>query len=90
MGLTGGLVDVGNLFDCLYGIYTGQADDSILDKYSQIRIQKYKEIIDPISSSNIKRLWDPSEKAIQEDKFLQMVKRAEVDRDFARQMTRVR
>lgn len=86
MGLTGGLVDAGNLFDCLYGIATGQADDSILDKYSEIRIQKYKEIIDPVSSSNIKRLWDASPEAIKADELFRAVERAKTDKEFDEQM----
>ncbi|KAJ4414865.1 hypothetical protein N0V82_007658 [Gnomoniopsis sp. IMI 355080] len=86
MGLTGGLVDAGNLFDCLYGIATGQADDSILDKYSEIRIQKYQEIINPISSDNIKRLWDASPEAIQQDPFFQAVERAKTDEEFDKEM----
>lgn len=90
MGLTGGLVDAGNLFDCLYGIATGQADDSILDKYSEVRIQKYKEVIDPISSSNIRRLWDPSPEAIKADPFFQAVERAKTDKAFEEQMKQVR
>lgn len=89
MGLTGGLVDAGNLFDCLYGIATGQADDSILDKYSEVRIQKYQEIINPISSDNIKRLWDPSQEAIQKDPFFQAVERAKTDKEFEQQMKQV-
>jgi hypothetical protein len=90
MGLTGGLVDVGNLFDCLFGIYTDRADESILDKYSEIRIQKYKEIIDPISQGNITRLWDPSPEAVAAEPFFQMVKRAQVDEEFAQEMAKVR
>lgn len=90
MGLTGGLVDAGNLFDCLYGIATGQADDSILDKYSDVRIKAYKEVIDPISSSNIRRLWDSSPEAIKADPFFQAVKRAETDKEFEQQMKEVR
>jgi hypothetical protein len=89
MGLTGGLVDAGNLFDCLYGIATGQLDDSILDKYSEIRIQKYNDIINPISSSNIRRLWDPSPEAIKSDPFFQAVERAEKDKEFAEEMKKV-
>jgi hypothetical protein len=90
MGLTGGLVDVGNLFDCLYGIFTGQADDSILDKYSEVRIQKYHELIDPISSGNIRRVWDESDEAIANDTFFEMISRAEKDPEFAQQMAKVR
>lgn len=89
MGLTGGLVDAGNLFDCLYGIATGQADDSILDKYSDIRIQKYQEIINPVSSANIKRLWDSSPGAIKSDPFFQAVERAKTDKEFEQRMGQV-
>lgn len=89
MGLTGGLVDAGNLFDCLYGLATGQLDDSILDKYSEIRIQKYNDIINPISSSNIRRVWDPSPEAIKADPFFQAVERAEKDEKFAEEMKKV-
>jgi hypothetical protein len=90
MGLTGGFVDAGNLSDCLYGIYAGEVDDSILDKYSEIRMKKFKEIIDPMSSGNIRRLWDPSPEAIEKDIFFQMVKRAATDKEFAMQMAAVR
>ncbi|KAL2435615.1 FAD-dependent monooxygenase terC [Exophiala dermatitidis] len=87
MGLTGGIVDIGGLYDCLAGIYEGLADDSILDKYSEIRMQKYNDIINPISSDNIVRLFgqDP-DKALENDEFLKMCKRAETDVEFARQM----
>lgn len=90
MGLTGGFADVGGLCDCLYGIFSGQADDSILDKYDEVRREKYWSIIDPISSGNIRRLWHPSKEDIAKDEFFQKVKRAESDRDFAMQMAEVR
>lgn len=86
MGLTGGLVDVGNLFDCLYGIATGRADESILDKYSEIRIKKYREIIDPISSGNIRRLWESSDEYIANEPFFQMVERAKTDEALRKEM----
>lgn len=89
MGLTGGLVDAGNLFDCLYGIATGQLDDSILDKYSDVRIKAYKEIIDPVSSGNIRRLWDRSPEAIKSDMLFQNAKRAETDKEFEKEMKQV-
>ena len=87
MGLTGGFADVGGLYDCLYGIYSGRADDSILDKYSDIRRQKYQEVIDPISSGNLRRLWDPN--AIEDDEFIKMIRRAETDKELGRQMQEV-
>lgn len=87
MGLTGGFADVGGLYDCLYGIFSGQADDSILDEYSNIRRQKYQEVIDPVSSGNLRRLWDTE--AIENDEFIAMIRRAETDKPFARQMQEV-
>lgn len=87
MGLTGGFADVGGLYDCLYGIYAGVADDTILDKYSDIRRDKYNTVIDPISSANLRRLWDPEK--IEQDDFIKMLKRAETDKDFAKDMQKV-
>ena len=74
MGLTGGIVDIGGLYDCLAGALTGKADaDSILEKYHEIRSQKWREIINPVSSANILRLFkqDP-DTALEEDDFLKM------------------
>jgi 2-polyprenyl-6-methoxyphenol hydroxylase-like FAD-dependent oxidoreductase len=81
LGLTGGLVDVGNLAECLVGIENGWADDSILTKYDEIRRQKYQEVINPISSDNFLRVsaTDPSE-ALVKDQFLMMVEKARTDK----------
>jgi hypothetical protein len=90
LGLTGGIVDVGGLYDCLVGMYECKADPSILDKYSNIRIQKYKEMIDPISSENIRRLFDQDpEKALENDEFLKLCKRTDTDSEFSRTFQRV-
>lgn len=90
MGLTGGIVDVGNLYDCLLGIYENKADPSILDLYSDIRRKKYQEITDPISSSNLERLnkLDP-ERALELDLFFQLVKKAETDEKFSVELQNV-
>jgi 2-polyprenyl-6-methoxyphenol hydroxylase-like FAD-dependent oxidoreductase len=81
LGLTGGLVDVGNLAECLVGMENGWADDSILTKYDEIRRQKYQEVINPISSDNFLRVsaTDPSE-ALVKDQFLMMVEKARTDK----------
>ena len=84
MGLTGGFADVGGLYDCLYGIYSGRADDSILDKYDEIRQEKYRDVIDPISSGNLKRLWDAN--AIENDDFIKMIRKADADKEFKNEM----
>jgi len=90
MGLTGGFADIGGLYDCLIGMHQGLADDSILDKYDEMRRERYKNFIDPISTSNFKRLWqqDP-DTAVENDEFFKIVKKAETDKEFAHQMAMV-
>jgi 2-polyprenyl-6-methoxyphenol hydroxylase-like FAD-dependent oxidoreductase len=58
LGLTGGIADISSLFDCLLAIHEGHTGDSILDKWSEVRIRKWREIIDPMSRANFRRLWD--------------------------------
>ena len=79
MGLTGGIADVGGLYDCLVGIYKGQAEDSILDKWDQIRREIWHTVINPISTENLKRLYQYSgpDEALEKDPFLAMMKKAE-------------
>jgi 2-polyprenyl-6-methoxyphenol hydroxylase-like FAD-dependent oxidoreductase len=89
LGLTGGIVDIGGLYDCLIGIYEGKADDSILDKYSEVRRQRYKDIVDPVSQDNIRRLFDQDpDKALENDEFLKTLKQnegnVEAQREFLR------
>ncbi|GAB7349171.1 hypothetical protein MBLNU459_g8106t1 [Dothideomycetes sp. NU459] len=87
MGLTGGIVDVGGLYDCLAGIYEDKADPSILDKYSEVRRAKYNDLVNPISTENMLRLFnqDP-DTALENDEFLKMCKRTETDAEFSKQM----
>ncbi|KAH8812372.1 hypothetical protein F5884DRAFT_785200 [Xylogone sp. PMI_703] len=89
LGLTGGIVDIGGAYDCLVGIFKGLATPDILDKYDEIRRKMYLEIINPISSDNMTRLFnqDPDE-ALTKDAFFQMCKKAETDPEFSRQMQR--
>ncbi|KAH7067218.1 putative monooxygenase [Paraphoma chrysanthemicola] len=80
LGLTGGIVDVGGLVDCLVGIYGGKAEDSILDVYSRVRRKKYQQFIDPVSSANLLRMSDKDPiTVLHRDKGLQMIKNAESD-----------
>lgn len=90
MGLTGGIADVGSLYDSLVGIHTGQADDSILDKYDEIRRKIWHEIINPVSSNNMRRLIDLDPKtAVETDPFLQLLKRMETDKKLQLEMSKV-
>jgi 2-polyprenyl-6-methoxyphenol hydroxylase-like FAD-dependent oxidoreductase len=90
LGLTGGMADAGNLADCIIGIAEGIADDSILDKYDEIRRAMWHNIINPVSSDNILRMHsqDP-DKALENDEFLKMLVKAEKDPNLMEQMIRV-
>ena len=67
-------MDIEGLYECLIGVFEGKADESILDKYSEIRRQRYQTIVDPVSTDNIKRLYtqDP-DKALENDSFLKLL-----------------
>ncbi|KAK3367955.1 hypothetical protein B0H63DRAFT_88098 [Podospora didyma] len=82
LGLTGGIADVGSLYDSLVGIHTGRASDAILDKYDEVRRGIWHDIINPHSSENMRRLFeytDPDE-AMRVDPFFKMLKQMEEDR----------
>ena len=91
LGLTGGMVDAGNLADCLIGLAEGIANDDILDKYDEIRRAMWHNIINPVSSDNILRMHsqDP-DKALENDVFLKMLVRAEKDPELMEQMKALR
>ncbi|KAI5923931.1 FAD binding domain-containing protein [Camillea tinctor] len=87
MGITGGFVDVGGLYDCLAGIWDGRADDSILDLYSEKRVQKWRDIINPVSSDNFRRVSDPDPDSLpKRDPVMQACIKAEHDPELQRQM----
>ncbi|GJD04149.1 para-nitrophenol 4-monooxygenase 2 [Colletotrichum higginsianum] len=52
LGVTGGIVDVGGLADCLLGIWHGRADESILDLWSEKRKEKWYNITDKVTTDN--------------------------------------
>ncbi|CRG91368.1 Para-nitrophenol 4-monooxygenase [Talaromyces islandicus] len=88
LGLTGGIADIGSLFDCLNGINQNIADDSILDKYAEIRRKLYVDVIDPTSRENFRRLWDQDpDKARENDEFFQTLVKAETDEELAMELT---
>lgn len=90
LGLTGGIVDAGNLFDALVGIHYGLADDRILDRYSEVRKQIWKEIINPVSRENFERVCDPDPNTVgDEDPFFDDCVKAETDDALAANMATV-
>jgi hypothetical protein len=73
MGLTGGICDAAGMADCLIGVLRKGADDSLLDKYAEIRRQKYQEVTHPISYGNTCGLRDtPPDKAREHEPFKTM------------------
>jgi 2-polyprenyl-6-methoxyphenol hydroxylase-like FAD-dependent oxidoreductase len=87
LGLTGGIVDIGGLYDCLVGIFTGQADDSILDLYDSVRREKYNTFVDPVSSANLRLLFQQNpETAVEENETMRLMKKAETDEETAKLM----
>jgi hypothetical protein len=81
---------VGNLFDALVGIHENLANESILDKYSEVRMRIWRDIIDPMSRENFRRLWDQDpEKALENDQFFQICKKSETNEALARELALV-
>jgi hypothetical protein len=78
LGLTGGFADVGSLYDCFMGIHQDELDDDILDKYSEVRIKIWRDMIDPMSRENFHRLWDPAYEK-KRDEFFKMCEKANDD-----------
>jgi hypothetical protein len=80
MGLTGGMVDTGNLADCLIGMEKGLTDDSILERWAEVRKDKWHNVVDPVSSANLRRLckFDPNTVG-QTDEFFVLLEKAKED-----------
>ncbi len=84
LGLTGGLVDVGGLAECFEGLVKGWASEKILDRYDEVRRERWESVINPISSENFRRvsgLYGHEEKAevLEKDPFLGLVEKARKD-----------
>ena len=90
-------MDAGNLADCLLAIRLlpttppnrspRPSSQAILAAYSEVRRQKWIEVTDPISSANLLRLLevDP-DKAVEQDEFMNLVKRSETDKALCKEI----
>lgn len=88
MGLTGGIADVGSLYDCFMAMQKGLVDDKILDKYDEVRRRIYRDLIDPMSRANFRRLW--AEDAAQDRlEFFDMCRKADGNAELELQMAKV-
>ncbi|KAJ9603951.1 hypothetical protein H2200_011473 [Cladophialophora chaetospira] len=85
LGLTGGIADVGSLFDAFVALKEGKTDDSILDKYSEVRQEKWRKIIDPMSRANFARVCLAEPEKDRND-FIAFCKKMEEDDELAKRM----
>jgi hypothetical protein len=81
------LADIESLYDCLLGVHDGSTDESILEKYDEIRRRMWHEYVDVVSSDNLRRLnRDGAKTAIEEDPAVQMLLKSAQDPDLARKI----
>ena len=80
---------MGGLYDCLVGIATGKADESILDRYNEIRSKIWREFTDVGSTSNMRRLCQTDPKTIFEtDSFLIAAAKMDNDSEIAAKLAK--
>lgn len=78
--MTGGLLDAAALADALIAVCTGQAPDSILDKYAELRRNIFLDIVNPTSQANKRRLHECDPNTVGEtDPFLKMLRDADTE-----------
>jgi len=84
MGLTGGIADIGGLYECLRGIHNGVVNEDILDRYCETRREIYQTMVNPISTENFRRLYEENpENRIANDPFFKVLQRAEADTELS-------
>lgn len=72
------------------GIHLGLADDSILDKYSEVRRKVWSDVIDPASRDNFRRLHEQeANTALENDEFFGLCVKAEGAEGLARELAMV-
>jgi 2-polyprenyl-6-methoxyphenol hydroxylase-like FAD-dependent oxidoreductase len=59
IGLTSGFFDATSLAEVLSSIVSRGAPDSLLDSWSEARLEKYHKITDPMSRAAFYRVQDP-------------------------------
>jgi len=99
LGLTGGIADIGSLYDSFVGIHVGLADaDEILDKYDEVRRKIWHDVINPRSQENMRRLfqYESADEFMEKDPFykvlkeMEMAKEAEADGELQPPLANVR
>ncbi|OCL04081.1 FAD/NAD(P)-binding domain-containing protein [Glonium stellatum] len=84
-GLMVGVLDIDGLTDCLIGMHQRKVGDEILDKYAEIRREKFLNYVEPRSIKNMNRLRAQNpDSALRDDKFLQILAHLEKDPEEAK------
>jgi 2-polyprenyl-6-methoxyphenol hydroxylase-like FAD-dependent oxidoreductase len=85
-GCMSAVLDVGGLADCLIGLHQSLCNESILDKWAEIRREKFLRFVDRRSRKNMERLRgkDP-EATIKNDDFFKMLRSMEGDDEATRE-----
>lgn len=89
LGLTGGIADVGSLVQCLQGIHEEKASLEILERYDEKRREVFSKFTDPLSSSNLERLFEDGATILDRDPALQYIKAASMDPIQSSQLPKV-
>lgn len=72
------------------GIHKDLADESILDKYAEVRRRMWTDVIDPMSRENFRRLHDQNpDRARENDEFFQTLVHSEQDKALAKELALV-
>lgn len=58
----------------------------ILDKYDEARRQVFRDIVDPISSANLRRIWNEPESIRWTDPFFNKARRAATEPEILEEM----
>ncbi|KAK3319524.1 hypothetical protein B0T19DRAFT_467038 [Cercophora scortea] len=84
-GCMSAVLDAGGLADCLVGYYEGKADENILDKYAEIRREKWIKYVDVRSRKNFDRVSKADPWTVMEtDKFMGILRELEGDEEKRR------
>lgn len=86
------ILDAGGLADCFIGMYKGLAGDDILDRYAEVRRDRFLRYVDARSIKNLDRIskvTDPST-VVETDKFFGILKRLEGDAEATKAFLLVR
>ncbi|KAJ9605068.1 hypothetical protein H2200_010458 [Cladophialophora chaetospira] len=85
MGLTGGILDAGALGDVLLAVMKDGKSETLLDRYSELRQKVFREIVDPRSQANVRRISQTDPDTVgQTDPFLSMLNDPAIDKSKLR------